>query len=376
VPYSSNRPDGLLLPLLQRIERAGVSPDSITLIVATGTHVATTTTWKEKHLGQEILGRYRCIDHDCQDRSLVPLGSFEGVQVCINRQFMEADIRIATGLVEPHFMAGASGGRKTVCPGLINLEATHRFHGAEFMDHPRATNLILEGNPCHEFALKVARTVGVDFSVNATVDSTGKLTGIFCGELERAHEEAVRQVFSETTIAAHHTYELVLTIGGKVAVNHYQAAKAACATIPILTQGGFVVLVAHSGDEEPVGKDEYKECLQELGAKGPGRFSAAIRDRNWQFRPDQWQVQKWDQFFQRISSFNHLVYCTTNIPPAILERLPGTSGYGFARGEERSISAMCEGAVQELHARAKKVFGRPPRTAVLPDGPYAVPLVR
>ncbi len=112
----------------------------------------------------------------------------------INRKFFKADIHIITGLVEPHFMAGVSGGRKAICPGLINLETTHLFHGPEFMDSPLATNLVLEGNPCHDFALKVARKVGVDFGVNVTLNGERKLTGVFAGDLDKAHLEAVKKL--------------------------------------------------------------------------------------------------------------------------------------------------------------------------------------
>ena len=376
VPYSSERTDGLLLPLLRCIENAGVLPCNICLIVATGTHVATSQAWKRKHLGREVFGLCRCIDHDCQSSDLVPLGEIQGTRVSINRQFMEADIRIATGLVEPHFMAGASGGRKTICPGLMNLEATNVFHGPEFMDHPHSSNLVLENNPCHEFSLAVARRVNVDFTMNATVNSEGNLTGLFCGELEQAHGEAVNRISGEAIVVAAHEYELVVTTGSKVAVNHYQAAKAACATIPIVRQDGFVVLIAHNGDREPVGKDEYKECLRELMHTRAGQFSARIRERDWQFTPDQWQVQKWDQFFRKIGSFQHLAYCTNNIPRSILAQLPATSGYEFIGKTSSNISAMASGAIAYAAGQAAHEFNCMPRTAVLVDGPYAVPLVR
>jgi len=135
-------------------------------------------------------------------------------------------------------MAGVSGGRKAICPGLINLEATHLFHGPLFMDNPLATNLVLEGNPCHTFALKIARKVRVDFSLNVTLNSEGRLSGVFSGDLEKAHLEAVKKLEEYCLIPVEAEYDIVLTLGGSVAVNHYQTAKAAYGVIPIIKKGG------------------------------------------------------------------------------------------------------------------------------------------
>lgn len=187
VPYHTEREDGILLPLLKRVEKVGVKPQNMTIVVATGTHLAASNDWKKEAFGDYIKNRYRIVDHDSTSSELSSLGKIDGIPVKINREFLQADIHVITGLVEPHFMAGVSGGRKAVCPGLINLEATHLFHGPEFMDNPLATNLVLEGNSYHGFALKVASKTRVDFSVNVTLDSEGKLSGVFADHLNKAH---------------------------------------------------------------------------------------------------------------------------------------------------------------------------------------------
>ena len=108
-------------------------------------------------------------NHDCEDpESLVYLGETQrGTRVYINRYYMEADLKILTGLVESHFMAGASGGRKSVCPGLVGKESTYVFHSAPVLASPLARDLVLDGNPCHEEALEVAKKAGVDYIINA-----------------------------------------------------------------------------------------------------------------------------------------------------------------------------------------------------------------
>jgi len=377
VPYSADKKDGILLPLLKRIEKAGVKRENIIIVIATGTHLPTTCAWKKEAFGEFIKNNYKIIDHDSTSKDLISIGEVEGIEVKVNKVFLESDIHIVTGLVEPHFMAGVSGGRKAICPGLINIDATYIFHGPEFMDNPCATNLVLEGNPCHQFALKVARKVRVDFSVNVTINGEGKLTGVFTGELEKAHLEAVKKLKEYVVIPCDSEYEIVLTQGGKVAVNHYQAAKAAYGVIPIIKKGGTVILVAHNGDEEPIGKDEYKKVLKVLKEKGPRKFTEFIKSKDWRFVPDQWQVQKWDQFFKKIGSFDNLIYCTTNIPPQDLKNLPGKSGYDFVGEEEKvKIEKIVQNAIIYTVKEKQRALKKKPAMALVKEGPYAVPLPR
>lgn len=375
VPYSGESKEGILLPLLKRLRKAGVRTENIRIIVATGTHLPTSEEWKKEAFGQFITNKYRITDHDCTSSDLFPVGSVEGIPVKINRQCVEADIHIVTGLVEPHFMAGVSGGRKAICPGLINLEATYLFHGVQFMDNPNATNLILEGNPCHDFALKVAHKVRVDFSVNVSINGEAKLTGVFAGDLEKCHLEAVKKLKEFCVIPCHHEYDIVLTQGGKVAVNHYQAAKAAYGTIPIIRKGGIAILAAHNSDKEPIGKDEYKKVLKALKEKEPGKFTEFIKSRSWEFVPDQWQVQKWDHFFRKVGSFDRLIYCTTNIDPEDLKKLPSRSGYDFVEGENVKPDEMVQNAISYAMSELKQKLKRNPRMAFVKEGPYAVPVV-
>jgi len=375
VPYGGEREDGILLPLFRRLKKIGVKTKNIKIIVATGTHLPTSNEWKEEAFGEFIKNNYDIIDHDCTSPDLCHLDSIDGVRVKINRQFLEADMRIITGLVEPHFMGGVSGGRKTICPGLINMETTYVFHSEEFMDNPNATNMVIEGNPCHNFALKVARKARVDFSINVTLNDKEELTGVFAGDLEEAHLEAAKKIREYCLISVDHEYDIVLTQGGSVAVNHYQAAKAAYGVIPIIKRGGIVILVAHNSDEEPIGKADYKKAIEVLKEKGPGRFTEFIKSRNWQFIPDQWQVQKWDQFFSKIGAFGRLIYCTTNINPEDLKKLPGKSGYDFVEEGNINLGKMLQNAIFYAIEKMKQKVKQEPKMALVREGPYAVPVI-
>jgi len=214
----------------------------------------------------------------------------------------------------------------------------------------------------------------VDFSVNVILNGEMKLAGVFAGDLEKAHLEAVKRIKKYSLIPISNEYDIVLTHGGSVAINHYQAAKAAYGTLPIIKRGGIVILVAHNSDKEPVGKDDYKEVMKVLKEKGPGKFTDFIKSDSWQFVPDQWEVQKWDQFFRKVGSFDRLIYCTININPDDLRKLPGKSGYDFVDRKNMKIDGMVQKAifyaVDEMRQEVKE-----PKMAFVKEGPYAVPVI-
>ena len=157
VPYKGE--NGILPAILDIIQGTGVKREDIVILIGNGMHRASTLEERIIMYGQAIVDHYRIVDHDCEDLASQVLAAHtsKGTEVHVNALFYHADVRIVTGLVEGHFMAGASGGRKGVCPALVNTRTLHKFHGVDFLEHPSATNLVLDGNPCHEEALEVAR---------------------------------------------------------------------------------------------------------------------------------------------------------------------------------------------------------------------------
>ncbi|MDD3657166.1 MAG: nickel-dependent lactate racemase [Atribacterota bacterium] len=367
IPYNCTNSENILSPILSRLATAGIQRQHIKIIIGTGTHTPTTDSWKREVFGDEIFNHYQLLDHDCYSRDLVSIGEVKGIPVKINRDFIQSDLHIVTGLVEAHFMAGASGGRKAICPGLVNLEATQVFHGPEFMADPNADNLIFSHNPCHEFALEVARRTRVDFAVNVLLNGDLHICGITTGNLEESHQKVVNQLrlFSELTID--HKYDVVLTHGGKGALNHYQAIKGAWAALPAVKKGGYIILLAHNQDREPIGSQHYKDLLKKLKEVGVGNFSSLLLSSKWDFTHDQWEVQKWEQLFLRIGGEEHLIYCTVNIPPEILVTLPVVSGYQFIKEYPPDITTMLQQAI--YHCVLKK---ENTSMAFLREGPYLV----
>ena len=200
VPYRGET--SILHPVLRVLEAQGVRPDHITILVATGTHRASTPEEKQLMFGPDVVERYPIVDHDAMDASrLRSVGiTASGTHVHINTLYLDADIKILTGEIKPHFMAGFSGGRKAICPGWANLATLQKFHSPQFLEDTCATNLVLDGNPCHQEATEVAERVGADFLINVTMDEDKALTGVFAGHWRYAFERATASLAEAVTV--------------------------------------------------------------------------------------------------------------------------------------------------------------------------------
>lgn len=329
VPYRGE--SGILWPVVKMLLDCGVTNDRILILVATGTHRALTEEELRTMLAPEIFtAGIQVKNHDCRNSAdLVYLGqTSRGSQVYINSDYMQADLKILTGLVESHFMAGVSGGRKSVCPGLIGEKSTYVFHGAPLLASPQADLMVLQGNPCHEESLEVAKMAGVDFIVNVTLDCDYKLTGVFAGDLEKAHEKAVEKLSEYTTIPIEHEYDLVVTHGGFVGLNHYQTAKTAVGAALAVKPGGKMIIAADITDLDPVGSNNYRTVLHLLTMMGAEKFSQLLLSPDWAFVPDQWQVQMWAKVFRKIN-MEDLYYFSPQLPARDYQIIPGTDGNKF-----------------------------------------------
>lgn len=371
VPYAGA--NGILEPILDSLRQAGVH--AITILVANGTHRSLSNAELRALLPNGAFAEdVAIVNHDCANRRFLRrLGrTRRGTEVWVNALYLDADIKILTGLVEPHFMAGFSGGRKAICPGLIGMEATHIFHGAAMMADPRADSLILEGNPCHEEALEVARMAGCDFIVNVTIDRHKRITGIFCGAMEAAHLAACARARDTNAIAIKRKYDIVITHAGFAGINHYQAAKAACEAVKAARRGGGVMLVANHTDTHPVGSSGYRQVLRMLTELGPDEFNRKISASDWVFMPEQWEAQKWAQCLAVLGDMRNLVYCAPRLTGrAFAEHgVPGIDGgIGLPPAEERQLAAAMLQRSLDARLRVAPDAG----VAVLLDGPYGVP---
>ena len=378
VPYKGE--SGILWPIIEKLLSHNISKERILILVATGTH----RPLSEKELRQMIDPRVfnyniPIKNHDCEDKdNLTYLGKTNrGSLIYINRDYIEADIKILTGLVETHFMAGASGGRKSICPGLIGKESIYIFHGAPILASPKASDLIIDENPCHQEALEVAKKVGVDYIVNVTLNQNFKLTGVFAGDLEEAHKQAVNYIAKNVAIPLEKKYDIVITHAGFVGINHYQAAKAAVVAIPALKTESKLIMIANNTDIDLIGSKNYRQVLSLFKSIGVKKFTQLILSPKWKFIPDQWQVQMWARLFSKIPQEN-FIYYSPRISPEDYKIIPGIDGNMFLpmdkryKGTLRDIPQIIENIINKIDKEFEKKGKKEVNIAFLNDGPYGV----
>ena len=377
VPYKGEK--GILTPILQKLESAGIQKKNIKIIVGTGMHRPSTYEEKVEMFGKEVVEQFTILDHDCENNDLLQsIGkSKRGTDVYVNRDFYFSDLKIATGLVESHFMTGISGGRKSICPGLVDVKTIQRFHGSTYLEDPNSTNLVLEGNPCHEEALEVARTVGVDFIVNVTLDKDMHITRVFAGDLVEAHLKAFEMIKGYAEIPLEKQFDIVLTHGGYVGRDHYQTAKAGIGAMPAVKAGGIIIIAANNRDKEPIGSPEYKSLLHLMKIQGPEKYLELLKSPNWRFTKDQWEPEEWGKPLKKVGS-EGLIYCSGEILMENYAIIPGTSGYAFLPRPSAHLSnlekahLMVQNALVEsiLRLRKKNIE---PSVCYIREGPYAIP---
>jgi lactate racemase len=273
------------------LEALGVPDADVVILVATGTHRANTEAEIRAMLGDEVVDRVRVVNHDARDRdSLEYLGEHgRGVPVWINRLWVEADLRITTGFVEPHFFAGFSGGPKLVTPGLAGLDTVLVLHDAARIGDPRATWGVIDDNPVHEDIRAAAAAAAPHFAFDVILNREQRVIEAFAGELGPMHRAACAAARRLAMRAVPEPFDVVVTSnsGYPLDQNLYQAVKGMSAAAKVVKPGGLIVCAAECRDGFP-GHGSYRELLSTMGT--PREFLAALRDAD-HVTPDQWQVQ-------------------------------------------------------------------------------------
>lgn len=259
-------PDQLLVPaLLAELELGGVRDEDITLLCGIGMHRPSTTEEKVKKLGSAKVKRYRVIDNEPQNpTALVDLGTTSGgVPVLVHHAAIEADLLIATGIVEPHQYAGYSGGRKTLAVGAAGEALIAHTHGPAFIDHPGTRLGRIQGNPFHEAVAEVAHRAGLDFILNVVLDGEKRILRVAAGDPDKAFQELVAFARSVYEVSISHQYDIVIGgVGYPKDSNLYQASRAPTylffAPTPVVRPGGFFIIPARCEDGAGAGVGEQR----------------------------------------------------------------------------------------------------------------------
>jgi nickel-dependent lactate racemase len=345
-------PNALILrPLLDTLENAGIARDAITILIATGLHRPNEGDELVEMVGPFIADNYRIENHFGQRlEEHVYLGeSPRGVPIWIDSRYVQADLKIAVGLIEPHFMAGFSGGRKLICPGIASLETIRAWHSPAFLEHPRADSGMLDGNPVHEENTWIARKAGCDFIVNVVLDAERRPLKFVAGDMEQAFLEGCRFVRQLVTDTVPEPVDIVVTssAGYPLDTTFYQSVKGMVAALPIVREGGTIVLAASLS--EGIGSPEFCGLFDEHADLEV--FMAKILSEDY-FVMDQWQLEK----LARVCRTAQVKVVSDGLPAETLNRL-------FVESADSVESAV---------ASALEQYGPEATIAVIPKGPYVV----
>ena len=308
-------------------------------------------------LGRGLQRRVEVIDHEAKKLETVTRVS-DDPPVSVNSRFLEADLQVVTGLIEPHFMAGFSGGRKGVCPGLVDLHTVQRFHGYATMGDPNSVEGRLEGNPCHEEALRVARIVDPDFLVNVAITHDRRAAGIYAGDMEAAFAAGCEDVARWNSAEIEGPFDLVVTCAGGFPLdkNFYQTVKGLCTALPALHDGSTLLMLSAC---EEVGEDEYVQLFERFGPDW--RAFLDHIETSGVTEKDQWEVQMQTRVLERIG-VEGLILANDGLPPEVQRKIATTPAPGSGDAAERAQRVIDQYVEANPGARV----------AVIPEGPYTM----
>ncbi|MEM8488970.1 MAG: nickel-dependent lactate racemase [Bacteroidota bacterium] len=350
-------PNDRILPvLLRELESAGVRREDITLLNALGTHRQQTTDELRMMLGDAIVDNYHCDQHNSfDDANLVSLGHTSlGNPVRINKKLLEADYRVYTGFIEPHFFAGFSGGPKAVLPALSGSESVLSNHGREMIADKRSTWGNIAGNPIWEEMREVALKTMPAFLVNVTINPAHAITGVFAGELLQAHEIGREFIRQNVMVGVDAPYDIIITNnnGYPLDQNLYQTVKGMSAASRVLKPGGAIIMCAACVDGLP-DHGRYAELL-ELGGSPQGVLDMIAQPGFGE--QDQWQVQ-----IQAQIQVNADVYIYSD---------------GLSDSQiNRALLKPCRDIGATINQLLEK-YGPDARICVMPDGPASIAYVK
>ncbi len=345
-------PNELMLgQILETLESAGIAREKILILIATGLHRPNEGEELVELVGRRIVESYRIENHrgTVREEHTYFGESPRGVPIWIDSRYVNADLKITTGLIEPHLMAGYSGGRKLVCPGLAALETVKVWHGPDFLEHPRADCGILEGNPVHEENTWIAKHVGCDFIVNAVIDAQRRPLKFVAGDMEAAFMEGVEFVRGVVRDTVPAEVDVVVTscAGYPLDTTFYQAVKGLTGALPIVKQGGTIIMAASLS--EGIGSAEFQRLFRENSSLE--LFVERILGKEY-FVMDQWQLEE----LAKVRRKARVKIVSDGLPAETLGAL-------FVEPAE---------SVEEALADSLAEYGPEAKVAVIPKGPYVL----
>ncbi len=347
----------ILEVLLPELAEYGIGSDNISILIATGLHRPNEGKELEGLVGKEIKENYRIINHNARDRnSCKEIGKTKkGTPVVLDKEYLDADFKILTGLIEPHFMAGFSGGRKSICPGISYMDMFKYFHGPPILESPNAATGVLKDNPFHEEATEIAKMAGVDFIVNVTINKDKQTTGIFSGDLEKAHYQGAKFCLQSSQYNIEEEADIVITTGGGMPLDTtlYQAVKGMVGCMPAVKKGGMIIIASECSEE--IGSEEFTKIL--TSEDSLDKFMDKICNTDY-FEIDQWELEELVKARKKAEIYlfsDCLLDCNYVIPTDTLK---------IVKSMQEAINIGFE------------KYGNDAKVTVIPEGPYVIPVLK
>ncbi len=346
-------PNQLILPpLLKILEENGIAREDILILIATGMHRPNEGEELVELVGEFVAKNYRIENHHGKNMDEHDyLGTTDrGVPVYLDSRYVQADLKITTGLIEPHLMAGYSGARQVIWSGIAGLETVKIWHGPRFIEHPKADCGILEGNPVHEENTKIALMAGCDFIVNVCVDGQRQVTWVGAGDMIKAWTKGVEFVEQVVRVPVEEPMDIVVTscAGFPLDTTWYQAIKGLTGALPIVKEGGTIILAASL--TEGLGSPEFQQVMRE----NPDlkKFKERILGEDY-FVMDQWQLEELAKVVER---------CKVKVYTD-----------GLSAETLRDCFVEPVSSVEDAVAECIQEHGPDAKIAVIPKGTYVLP---
>ncbi|MCJ7649776.1 MAG: nickel-dependent lactate racemase [Candidatus Lokiarchaeota archaeon] len=346
----------LLEALINELNNYGIQDSQIIILIATGLHRPSREVERENILGKKLYGRIECVDHKATDmNNLTSLGeSKKGIPICINKHYLESDIKILTGYVEPHFFFGFSGGCKSIVPGIAGASTIQANHSAQLIASVNSRFGNYQDNLMYLNSMEIARITGVDFIVNVCIDEKHQITNVAAGSLEVAHDLLVQYQLKKVFSPIKKSYDIVVCGNGgfPLDLNLYQAIKSMAIGEMGVKQGGTIISVNECSDGIGMGQDEFRNLL--FSGMTPEELYQKILDMEI-ILPDQWEIQVLTRVLQKAE-----IYVVSELREGEL----GNIGLKYARTVEDAIS------------KGLKKYGPDAQILILPHGPQIIPHIK
>ncbi len=341
-------PNKLLLPpLLTTLENAGITRQEITILIATGMHRPNLGDELIELVGEEIVQNYRIINHDCEDKeTLRHIMTIDGAPIEVNGHYLDAELKILTGLIEPHPFAGFSGGGKSILPGISSFATMKFMHSFALVDHPKVATTSIEDNPFRQHINSICDQAGVDFIVNVIVDHAKQPVAVFAGDVIEAFNAGCRKAEANSVVHVGEPADLVITSGGGYPLDalFYQATKGLIAAGEIVKPGGTILMIA--GCSQGLGSKSYCEIIASAKAS-PAEFRRIYSDPD-NFVIDQWGAQVYFQTLEKAGRI--LLYA-----PGLTQEQVDPFGITLVTDLDTTLAELC--------AASDRIYA-------MPGGPY------